>query len=287
MRDRSQEPTLNSNEQIVVVGAGKMGKTILRSFPSSIAGIVTTQSVISLVKDGFSSLRRYSAIKEVSPEELTLLWLAVPDDQIEIVVEKAAELRGEWSGTLVIHSSGATSIEALSGLQALGAEVAAVHPNLMLTGAAPFPQSAVWGVTSSSNAYTRILQLLQGFNPVLIEVDDQKRSLYHAGATVAANYSMTLFSLGIELYKRAGIPDDLAVRIVHEFIVSSVERVATVGIKKGLTGPVQRGDEKTLREHIEAIGAELPNERQFFEELIKATIRALDKEHHLRINPEI
>ena len=270
-----QERASRFNDRVVVVGTGRLGRTILRSLPRAISGVVTTQVEGSLAVKGFSSPIRYSRIQDVPLEAFDIVWIAVPDDKIQGLAEQAAQDREDWSGKLVVHSSGATSITALNPVASLGAEPAVAHPNLILAGDAPFPQNSVWGITSSSETYTRIKHLFREFEPVLIRIDDKKRSLYHAGATMAANYPMTLFSLGVELYKRAGVPDDLAIRVVQEFMAKSVETVAERGIREGLTGPVQRGDQKTLNEHLEAFKTEFPEEHKFFVELIEATRRAM------------
>jgi predicted short-subunit dehydrogenase-like oxidoreductase (DUF2520 family) len=61
----------------------------------------------------------------------------------------------------------------------------------------------------------------------------------------------------------------MALEALVELVRGSLENVARVGIPKGLTGPVARGDVDLVRRHVESLG---PAERALYLALLEATL---------------
>ena len=264
--------------RILVVGSGRLGRTILHSFADGVTGLLSRhpERAERYFSDHGYQIPVFADLVEIDPESFDLFWLAVPDDGIESQVEEAGGKIRDWKGKLVVHSSGATSLKELDPLRDLGAETAVLHPNLILSGETTFPEWTIWGVTFS-NAHIRssIAHLLRPYSSSLIEIPDNRRQLYHVAATLTANYPMILFQMASEIYQTIGIPDDIAVRLVREYMQESLNAVAGKGFHAGLTGPVARGDHATIEEHYEAIRTEFPRFLAFFRELVETTAREL------------
>lgn len=255
---------------MLVVGLGRMGRTIVRSFGDQVAGVVTSRpqegrrEFPELNPDSF-----YDLLAAVPIREYDVLWLAVPDRAIPDVAAQLAEMLEDWSGKIVVHTSGATSIAPLVPFRERGAAVAVLHPNAILSGDEPFPRALVWGITLDGFAKSDAEQLLAAFDPKLIEVSDEFRPLYHAAASVAANYSMVLFAAAVQLYRQAGVAQEFAEEIVARFMWEGVRVSVDEGFAEGLTGPVARGDTGTVEGHLAAVRQYAPELHPLIAELVR------------------
>ena len=86
------------------------------------------------------------------------------------------------------------------------------------------------------------------------EVPEGARA-YHAAASIASNFLVTLEESAAELLRRAGIEDP------RELLTPLVLRTAANWSERGgeaLTGPIARGDEATIGLHREALAATRP-----------------------------
>ncbi|MCB9216074.1 MAG: DUF2520 domain-containing protein [Candidatus Kapaibacterium sp.] len=263
-----------NRKNILVVGSGRLGRTILHSFPEWVVGCLTREphKIVPAFSD--RGIRLYGHLAEVDPASFDILWLALPDSLIEEISRVSAEVIVDWKNKLVIHSSGATSLSALCSFEERGAFTAVLHPNLILRGDDPFPDRTIWGATfSSPELRSSVNSLLKGYSKQLIDIADGSRSLYHLAATFTANYPMTLFHFAKQIYHAVGISEEISTELAREYMLESVETVAARGLSSGLTGPVARGDELTIDEHASVLAREFPEMLPLFRELVKATKR--------------
>jgi predicted short-subunit dehydrogenase-like oxidoreductase (DUF2520 family) len=155
----------------------------------------------------------------------------------------------------------------------------ALHPNVSVTGDEPIPSGLLWSVSSEGIEPRVIDALLNGLEPRITTIDEELRPLYHAAASVAANFTTTLFALAEELYRRSGIPIDAARTTVARFMNESVERSVGSGAVEAVTGPVARNDMEIVRRQLDSIDERAPEFRALFERLVEATAQLLRPEH--------
>jgi predicted short-subunit dehydrogenase-like oxidoreductase (DUF2520 family) len=184
-----------------------------------------------------------------------LVLLCVPDGAI---AEVAASLpAGPW----VAHVSGATPLEALAPHE----RRFSVHPLQTFTRArGPEQLDGAWaGVTAKSAAARDAgvwLAETLGLRP--FQLDDEARTLYHAGAVFASNYLVTLHRAATQLFESAGAPPEALEPLMRRTIENGFE----------LTGPIARGDWATVEAHRAAIRAERPELDRLYETLAGATV---------------
>ena len=75
-----------------------------------------------------------------------------------------------------------------------------------------------------------------------VEVADRDRAAYHAAASMASNFLVTLEAAAERVARTAGVERELLVPLVR----ATVENWATLGSLRALTGPVARGDDATV-----------------------------------------
>jgi predicted short-subunit dehydrogenase-like oxidoreductase (DUF2520 family) len=214
-----------------------------------------------------------TSAEELRSRLFDVLWIATSDRALEEVSRSIAEVRETWGGILVVHSSGATSLSALREFVRRGAGIAALHPNGSFTGEESIPPGLLWSVASDGVDDDLIDRLLAPMHPKLVKIDDGRRALYHAAASAAANYSVTLFAVAVELYVCSGLSDEDARDVVARFMHASVERSVAVGPQKAITGPIARGDFDVVRDQFQAVATFAPELLDLYRELARATAR--------------
>jgi predicted short-subunit dehydrogenase-like oxidoreductase (DUF2520 family) len=223
-----------------------------------------------------------------------VVLLCVPDAEIATAAAAVAGAR------MVGHTSGATPLSALDGA---GAPAFGLHPLQTVAACkAPFTGSdpvkgALQGQTLSGLLYTglaasvfegsgcaiagstpealelaRGLALAVGMEP--FEIDDSARAAYHASASIASNFLVTLESMAERVAAAAGLAPADARRVLAPLVRQTVENWAALGPEDALTGPVARGDEMTVARQRRAIEQAAPDLLTAFDALVDAT-RAL------------
>jgi predicted short-subunit dehydrogenase-like oxidoreductase (DUF2520 family) len=183
--------------------------------------------------------------------------LCVPDEEI------AAAAAAVRPGPPVGHSSGATGLGPLAPHEAFS-----LHPLMTVTRhGASFAGAgaAVAGTTPGALALATRLAAALGMEPV--EVPEEDRAAYHAAASVASNFLVTLEAAAERLASEVGIERRLLVPLVR----ATVENWAALGGPQALTGPIARGDQATVELHRAAIGDRVPELLDLYDVLVEAT----------------
>jgi predicted short-subunit dehydrogenase-like oxidoreductase (DUF2520 family) len=206
-----------------------------------------------------------------------IVLLCVPDSEIAA----AARAIPPRAGRLVGHCSGATTLAPLAPHEAFSLhplmtvpDSGAVALGLLGAGAgaspSPFPgaSAAIAGTTDRALAVARSLATALAMTPFAVADDD--RAAYHAAASIASNFLVTLEAAAERLAASAGVERAALVPLVR----GTLENWAALGPDQALTGPVARGDEETVARQRAAVQARAPELVGLFDTLADAT-RAL------------
>ncbi|MCG6567852.1 Rossmann-like and DUF2520 domain-containing protein [Tessaracoccus sp. ZS01] len=190
-----------------------------------------------------------------------IVLLCVPDREIAA----AASAITPRSGRRVGHCSGATTLALLHPHEAFG-----LHPLMTVPGAgADFAgaTAAVDGGTARALEVAERLATALGMVPVRVRDDD--RAAYHAAASIASNFLLTLEDFAERLAASAGLPRERLLPMVR----ATVANWATDGAPAALTGPVARGDAVTVARQRTAVAERAPEDLELFDALVSATHR--------------
>jgi predicted short-subunit dehydrogenase-like oxidoreductase (DUF2520 family) len=201
------------------------------------------------------------------PGRCDAIVLCVPDAEIAAAAEVVT-----GAALLVGHTSGATPLSALAhaGVPAFGLHPlqSFAHPGVSFTGAG----AAVAGSTPEALAFATGLAERLGMRP--FEIDDEGRAAYHAAASVASNFLVTLQAAAEAIAVGAGLDRDDARAMLMPLVRQTVENIAELGPEAALTGPVARGDDATVEAQRAAVERVAPELLGPFDELVRHT-RAL------------
>ncbi|HKG04228.1 MAG TPA: DUF2520 domain-containing protein [Conexibacter sp.] len=190
--------------------------------------------------------------------------LAVPDTEI---ANAATAIERHPDGPLVGHCSGATTLAPLAPHEAFS-----LHPLMTVPADGPAQlagaSAAIAGTTPHARGIAHQLALHLGLTP--IDVADEDRAAYHAAASIASNFLITIEAAAEQLAASAGVDRHALVPLVR----ATVENWASLGPDRALTGPIARGDEHTVARQRDAIAERTPDLLALFDALAEAT-RAL------------
>jgi predicted short-subunit dehydrogenase-like oxidoreductase (DUF2520 family) len=230
-------PANSIPSRLAIVGRGRVGNALARAF--SEAGI---------------DIEGPLARGESSTADVVLL--CVPDGEI---ANAAAGVTARFVG----HVSGATPIDAVDfGL----------HPLQTVTGADTRFDGcgcAIAGSSPEALELARGLALAARMEP--FEIDDSARAAYHAAASIASNFVVTLEWMAERVAAAAGIEPENARKMLAPLVRQTIDNWAAVGPQAALTGPVARGDEVTVARQRNAIADVAPDLLPLFDELVEKT----------------
>jgi len=247
MWELEREPALPALARLrcAVVGAGRLGRALVAALRE--AGL-----------DVEGPLGRGARCPDAD-----VVLLAVPDGEI---ANAAAAVERRADGPLVGHCSGATTLDPLAPHEAFS-----LHPLMTVPADGPAPlagaAAATAGTTPRARGVARQLALCLGLTP--IEVADADRAAYHAAASIASNFLVTLEAAAERLAATAGLDRAALVPPVR----AVVENWAAMGPERALTGPIARGDEETVARQRAAIAERAPDLLELFDVLAEATRR--------------
>ena len=164
---------------------------------------------------------------------------------------------------LIGHCSGATTLEVFGDREGFS-----LHPLMTVPEHGASFAGAGCAVAGTSD---RALEVARGLATALrmtaVEVPDEDRAAYHAAASIAANFLVTLEGAAERLAATAGVPRELLVPLAR----AALENWAADGAELALTGPVARGDEATIARQREAIEQRAPDLLEAFDALVAAS----------------
>lgn len=196
-------------------------------------------------------------------EEAEVVVFGTPDDALQVVAARTPLAAHQTA----LHLSG---FHPSSVLAPTGAATAGLHPLRAFadveTSVASLPGTFFFIEGDAADVAERLARDAGG-RPVRMNAGS--KTLYHAGAAVAANYSVTLLALARDLFVGAGVDPEIALEALGNLALGALRNVQEVGLAPGLTGPAARGDVSVVAQHIAALD---PGARTLYVALLRATI---------------
>lgn len=200
------------------------------------------------------------------PHGCRAVLLCVPDAEIAAAARTVA-----GAAPLTGHTSGATP---LSALEAAGGSLFGLHPLQTVTGDAR-PDAfagagcAVAGSDGEAMEFAAGLARRLGMTP--FEIDDEGRAAYHAAASVASNFMVTLQAAAETIAEGAGLQPGEARALLVPLLRRTIDNLAELGPEAALTGPIARGDHATVASQRAAVEQVAPHLLDLFDELAHHT----------------
>jgi len=256
----------------ILVGPGRAGLSLgiaLRRAGHQAVGVLARRQDAAV--DAARQLDTQALAWEDDLPPAHLLIVATRDDAIEEVagrlVPHSAAVR------FAVHLSGLMPTAVLESLSTTGVGIGSFHPLQTLPnptdGAAALPGAWVAVTTDDADLRGFLEDLARSIAARPFPLADAHRDLYHAAATASSNYLIAVLALADELFRRAGVPFEVA----RPLVTAVVDNAFRLGPLAALTGPIARSDVGTVRSQLAAVARWSPEWEDDYRAFARATAR--------------
>lgn len=247
---------MNGQSSISIFGSGAVGTALLDFFNKEeyqIRSVWDRKAGNIYSGDNGSQYQSEQSLPSDESELGELIFIAVPDDQIELISEQLSKVPIQWDRRSIVHCSGNMSSDVCSSLQKKGAQIAAMHPiQTFKKGDSSIRFKDIYITLEGDSELLSTLTLIvnkMGANPVLI-TPEQKRVI-HIASVIASNYLVALLNVSNTLLEDAEIKNKLD--ILQPLVMQTVHNIFEKGVDQALTGPISRGDIESVRAHLDVL----------------------------------
>lgn len=254
---------------ISFVGAGALASgmaRLLRVHGFAISEIISRDDAGSMRKARVLAREVGAVATKLAKARLDceLLWLAVPDGVIESVAGNVARMlerrvslrcrRQAQRPRIALHASGALSSNVLAALAERGVETGSAHPMMTFVAGKPPSLEGVWfAVEGTPKAVRAARALAKQLGARSFVIEPGSKALYHAFGAMLSPMLATELEAAERIGLRAGIDAKQVRRIMEPIVLRTVRNVLRSGARKSFSGPLARGDVRTVERHLESL----------------------------------
>ena len=225
--------------EVVILGAGNVAFHLFRAFSEAentrvIQVYNHLEENLNYFKDYTNTTNRISDLKSAD-----FYLLALKDDVIADVAHNLKDLPG-----IVLHTSGAVSLNALENLSNFGVfyPLQTFSKNKLVD----FGEIPVCIEANSAENLEKIKKLALEITKNVREVNSEQRKALHLAAVFVNNFSNHLYTLGAEICEK----NQVDFSILRPLIKETASKIESLAPKDAQTGPAIRNDQKTIEAHL-------------------------------------
>jgi len=243
-----------------IIGAGKVGVSLglalvskgLRLKYISDCNPDAARRAKKIIKTG-----KMTQDNRLATQAAEISFICVPDGLIRKVVRELSEL--DLDGHYIFHTSGAVTSRVLRPLSRQGAVVASFHPVQTFATTCPDPD-IFRGIFFSLEGDEKAIELGQSLAEKLqsgvILISPANKPLYHLACSMASNFMVVLLAEVKDLFELLGLDEKACLEVIYPLVSRTLLNVRELGCEQSLTGPILRGDLKTVKEHLKALSSQ-------------------------------
>ncbi|MCX6640012.1 MAG: DUF2520 domain-containing protein [bacterium] len=241
-----------------IIGLGAVGTTLARALARAglrIRALIDQKNRIALALRDELHLDECAVDLNQLGGELSCLIISVPDDQLQQVDRSVARIAHRIQLSLCVHTAGALSGVVLEKIAACGIPVGSLHPLQTFTknSGAVLLDGVYFAIEADPPGAAELGNLVKKLGGIPVLLEPGAKVYYHAAAVFASNFLPILLRSAVELTGAAGITEKQARKMLEPLMRKSLENCFQLGEASALTGPVVRGDLKTINLHLAAL----------------------------------
>ncbi|MBA4389717.1 MAG: hypothetical protein C0399_02115 [Syntrophus sp. (in: bacteria)] len=242
--------------KIGIIGAGKVGTslaTVLKNKGFHIAGV--SDALMSSLKTakaylGKDVLYTQNNMDVVSTSDI--IAITTQDRIIPDIVREIDTKAVMLDGKLIFHTSGADPSSILLPLDKKGALLGSLHPLQTFpdidSAIEVLPDTCIF-IEGDANAIPQLKKIGEDIGARVYVIDSKNKALYHLSAVFVCNLLSALLYSGKGLMDKINIDFEPFLPIIR----ATLRNIENKGPLASLTGPIVRGDAKTVKAHLKAI----------------------------------
>ncbi|HET6528326.1 MAG TPA: Rossmann-like and DUF2520 domain-containing protein [Balneolaceae bacterium] len=243
---------------ITIIGLGRLGQVLAKRLAEK---DIVIKSVFNRSDGKAQELSRRLNIDISAPfpakkDQLgRLVFLTLSDGAIEQAARQLSEIDNDFTGYTFVHCSGNEPANILSHLQKKGAAIASFHPLQSFTEQAAHSDfdNIFFSLQGDKKTFKTLMPLAKKLGSHAFEVTEEQKSQLHAAAVIASNYLISLMKVAAETGALGGLSQKQVQKALLPLIQKTLQNANQQSLGKALTGPIARGDIKTVKKHIKLL----------------------------------
>ena len=256
------------------IGAGPVGTTFGVRLSEQGYPVVGVADISVPATERFAGLvkgcRRFASNQALA-DAADMVFITTADDFIAPVCTGVTWRRGQ----VVVHCSGASTVQSLESARVQGARVGSIHPCQSFAGIeqaiANLPGST-FGIEAEEPVKTTLTEMARALKGDIVYLTSEDKVLYHAAAAIACNYFVTIEKLATDLWKNFGKTSADGIKAYMPLLRGTLINIENAGFPTCLTGPIARGDVATIRRHLKALETYAPDLVALYKQLGRFTV---------------
>jgi len=272
--------TQRMSETVSIVGGGRVGRALgrrLHELGWRVGGV--TGRSISTARAAVRAIGAGQPLDAPTHQVLNsrVVLITTPDGAIESVAKNLAQLGGsEWTGKVVLHTSGSLDSSVLQPLADLGAATGSMHPMQTFSNQnLPDLANCIFGIDGSPAALQAARKIIHQMGGVAVRLSGANKAAYHAAGSFACVYVLALMETATRLLMTQGFKRRQAMRALLPLVRQTLDNFESVGPLAAWTGPLSRGDFSTIERHVKALGDFEPEYLEAYKTLSRLTAEVL------------
>src|SRR5580700_12234854 len=272
--------TQRISETVSIVGGGRVGRALgrrLHELGWRVGGV--TGRSISTARAAVRAIGAGQPLDAPTHQVLNsrVVLITTPDGAIESVAKNLAQLGGsEWTGKVVLHTSGSLDSSVLQPLADLGAATGSMHPMQTFSNQnLPDLAKCIFGIDGSPAALQVARKMIHQMGGVAVRLSGANKAAYHAAGSFASVYVLTLMETATRILMTQGFKRRQAMRALLPLARQTLDNFESVGPLAAWTGPLSRGDFSTIERHVAALADFEPEYLEAYKTLSRLTAEVL------------
>jgi predicted short-subunit dehydrogenase-like oxidoreductase (DUF2520 family) len=269
-------------KSMVLIGPGRAGQAIARLLHEAgheFKAIISRDPVRAAAAARFIGIPGSGTTDLSRAREGELVFIAIPDDHIE---EMATTLRRKGylaPNAVLIHFSGILPAAILQGKNG-SPRALSIHPLQTFAdsvlGIRSLPGSP-FAVEGDESLLPLAEELVLNMGGTPFRISTRSKPLYHAAASVASNYMVTVIVVARQIMSACGFSEEEAFHLLTPLLRGTGKNLGALGPEQALTGPIARGDIKTIACHLQALADLDPDLQEIYRVLGRKTVEVARK----------
>nr|WP_242864190.1 DUF2520 domain-containing protein [Anaerotignum neopropionicum] len=197
----------------------------------------------------------YSNLNEIVQEN-DILWITTPDDTILTIDHEISKL--DVKGKSICHASGSLPSTALRLSKNEGAAVYSIHPiyafshktlNFKELQTLKFSLEGDFSMGDKD----AVLQMMKKMGNYYFIRSAETAAAYHLANVFVSNLTLALLEIGVSYFQDMSLSEEEAISVIMPLVKGNIRNIEEKGFLSSLTGPVPRGDWKTVERHLSVL----------------------------------
>lgn len=266
-------------KKITIIGVGKVGSALAIELSAKGFGILT------LIDKNLSRLKKIKAkckcqctlasLNTEVIEKSDIIIVCLKDDDLHKYIKEIQKY--SFKGKILLHTSGLLTSDLFKKLKVETKNIGSFHP------AQTFPKISFsnnkllseiyFGIEGGKSALEFIKLVAKKLNSDYILIPKNQKALYHLSCVVSSNFLIANFYLLKLFSKPLKITENKFFEILKPLFSNTANNIHTFGVSDSLTGPVSRGDIKTINSHLNLLHRKFPKYVEYY----KSTSKVLNE----------